>query len=258
MVLPALLVSTVAARARVISHTGAVLSRAFKPSAVVAMGDAGALPQDEAGWRTVLSEKQFAVLRNKATEPPGYSETSPGELEHDLKASVGTKYPQDGAYACVGCGAPLVRTARPPREEPASPPPRPAAVLRAVQVRIRVRLARLLRGHPWGHQGGAGRGRQPHGDRLRQLRRSPGPRLQGRGLPDAYERAPLRCAQRRDRRTVTHDGGCMSGPSLLPLPPPLNPAAGDHVGAVNGISLTYEPAAEQPEDVQQVPPSLRG
>jgi len=67
------------------------------------------LPKDEQGWMTVLSPSQFAVLREKGTEPPGYSETKEGELEYKLKKELGTKYPQDGAYECVGCGAPLVR-----------------------------------------------------------------------------------------------------------------------------------------------------
>lgn len=56
---------------------------------------------------TVLSPDQFAVLRQAATEPPGYSEAKPGELEYKLKKDYKTKYPQDGAYTCVGCGTPL-------------------------------------------------------------------------------------------------------------------------------------------------------
>ena len=57
------------------------------------------LPADEKGWMTVLSPNQFAVLRNKATEPPNYSESTAGELEADLKKDYGTKYPADGARA---------------------------------------------------------------------------------------------------------------------------------------------------------------
>ena len=49
------------------------------------------LPTDDAGWMTELSPNQFAVLRQKATEPPGYSEGTEGELEHDLKRDYGTK-----------------------------------------------------------------------------------------------------------------------------------------------------------------------
>jgi hypothetical protein len=56
---------------------------------------------------TVLSPNQFAVLRQAATEPPGYSEQVEGELENGLKKEYRTKYPSEGAYACVGCGAPL-------------------------------------------------------------------------------------------------------------------------------------------------------
>lgn len=65
------------------------------------------LPTSSEGWRTLLSPNQFAVLREAATEPPGYSEQVKGELEYQLKAEYKTKYPQNGAYACVGCNAPL-------------------------------------------------------------------------------------------------------------------------------------------------------
>lgn len=65
------------------------------------------LPKSESGWRTVLSPYQFKVLREKATEPPGYSETNPGELEYELKKKVGTKYPKEGVFNCVACDSPL-------------------------------------------------------------------------------------------------------------------------------------------------------
>ena len=65
------------------------------------------LPTDDNGWRTILSPDQFAVLRKQSTEPPGYSENTPGELEYELKKSVGTKYPKTGVYTCVACNAPL-------------------------------------------------------------------------------------------------------------------------------------------------------
>ncbi|KAJ1450129.1 Mss4-like protein [Pelagophyceae sp. CCMP2097] len=66
-----------------------------------------ALPTDDEGWRAVLSPNQFAVLREKGTEPSGYSEQKEGELEFELKKTYDTKYPDQGAYDCVGCGAPL-------------------------------------------------------------------------------------------------------------------------------------------------------
>lgn len=59
------------------------------------------------GWRTKLSPSQFAVLREKSTEPPHFSERTKGELEYELKNSFGTKYPKEGVYNCVGCGTPL-------------------------------------------------------------------------------------------------------------------------------------------------------
>jgi len=64
-------------------------------------------PDSPEGWRTVLTEMQFSVLRQAATEPPGYSEETTGELEFELKKAYKTKYPQAGAYTCVGCEAPL-------------------------------------------------------------------------------------------------------------------------------------------------------
>lgn len=65
------------------------------------------IPQDENGWRTILSPGQFRVLRQKGTEPPGFSEKTKGELEYELKHNYGTKYPKEGAYLCVGCQSPL-------------------------------------------------------------------------------------------------------------------------------------------------------
>lgn len=65
------------------------------------------LPSDESGWRTVLSPAQFKILRQKGTEPPGFSEKTPGELEYELKKNRGTKYPKEGVFVCVGCNSPL-------------------------------------------------------------------------------------------------------------------------------------------------------
>lgn len=70
-------------------------------------GSGDALPSTEEEWKVVLSPNQFAVLRQQATEPPGYSEGTPGELEYELKETAGTKYPSDGAYVCAGCKTPL-------------------------------------------------------------------------------------------------------------------------------------------------------
>jgi peptide methionine sulfoxide reductase MsrB len=48
-------------------------------------------------------------LRQQATEPPGYSERTPGELEFELKKNFGSKYPKEGVYDCVGCGTSLYK-----------------------------------------------------------------------------------------------------------------------------------------------------
>ena len=87
-------------------------ARAFAPAGSRArvlsrLATSGEMPTTEEGWRTELSPNQFAVLREKATEPAGFSEANPGELEHELKKEYNTKYPSEGAYACVGCNAPL-------------------------------------------------------------------------------------------------------------------------------------------------------
>ena len=37
------------------------------------------LPTTPEGWKTVLSPSQFKVLRQQATEPPGFSENTPGK-----------------------------------------------------------------------------------------------------------------------------------------------------------------------------------
>ena len=69
----------------------------------------GSFPESVEGWKTKLSPNQFAVLRQKATEPPGFSEGTPGQLEYELKKQTGTKYPKEGVYCCVGCGADLYK-----------------------------------------------------------------------------------------------------------------------------------------------------
>lgn len=65
------------------------------------------LPTSEEGWKAILTPNQFAILRMKATEPPGFSEKTPGELEYELKKKVGSKYPKEGQYECAACGTPL-------------------------------------------------------------------------------------------------------------------------------------------------------
>ena len=43
-------------------------------------GGGATTPTTEEGWRTVLTANQFAVLREKATEPGGFSENREGEV----------------------------------------------------------------------------------------------------------------------------------------------------------------------------------
>jgi peptide-methionine (R)-S-oxide reductase len=51
------------------------------------------MPQSEDGWQKMLTPEQYAILREKGTEPP-----FTGEYVHE-KA--------DGTYACAACGNPL-------------------------------------------------------------------------------------------------------------------------------------------------------
>jgi peptide-methionine (R)-S-oxide reductase len=80
------------------------LSTAFRSS--IRMATSSSIPTSNEGWRTQLNPAQFRILREKGTEPSGFSERT-GELEDTLKKSVGTKYPKEGTFTCVGCGSPL-------------------------------------------------------------------------------------------------------------------------------------------------------
>jgi peptide-methionine (R)-S-oxide reductase len=68
-------------------------------------------PDSVEGWKVKLSPIQFQVLRQQATEPGGYSENTPGELEFELKKDTGSKLPDRGTFTCVGCDAPLYTAA---------------------------------------------------------------------------------------------------------------------------------------------------
>jgi len=61
----------------------------------------------ETEWRSRLTTEQYRILREKATEPPGFSERTPGQLEHELKKEEGTKYPDTGNFSCSGCSTVL-------------------------------------------------------------------------------------------------------------------------------------------------------
>jgi len=71
------------------------------------MNTESSIPSNESDWKTALTPLQFKVLREKSTEPAGFSEKTPGQLEYELKKLFGSKYPKDGVYHCTGCQAPL-------------------------------------------------------------------------------------------------------------------------------------------------------
>ena len=76
------------------------------PQAAAAAGRTRALrlavPADAAAGRPTLTLMQHDVLRQKGTEPVGFSE-SEGGLEFALERDFGTKFPAVGGYACASC-----------------------------------------------------------------------------------------------------------------------------------------------------------
>lgn len=82
-------------------------SLSFITRSQVAMANNKDMPTTEEGWRTVLDPSQFNVLRKKATEPPGFSENTAGQLEYELKKQTGSKCPTEGSFTCVACNEPL-------------------------------------------------------------------------------------------------------------------------------------------------------
>ena len=72
-----------------------------------AMSSGEEVPKSVEEWKAQLSPNEFAVLRQAATEPPGFSEKTEGELEFELVKNTGSKYPKAGAYTCKGCGSVL-------------------------------------------------------------------------------------------------------------------------------------------------------
>lgn len=97
--------------------TGFILRAGFATSGLANKGGSGrchlsavrmmSSSMSDAEWKAKLSSNEYAILRQKATEPPGYSEQTPGELEFTLKKEFGTKYPTTGTFDCAGCGTPL-------------------------------------------------------------------------------------------------------------------------------------------------------
>lgn len=63
---------------------------------LLAAGTPATLPSTNEEWKRVLEPKQYAVLREEATEPPGSSELN------DIKES--------GVFLCAGCAQPLFTT----------------------------------------------------------------------------------------------------------------------------------------------------
>lgn len=146
--------------------------------------------------RRVLSPNQFAVLREAATEPPGYSEGIDGELEFKLKKEYKTKYPSEGAYLCVGCSAPLYYAK---------------------------------------HKFNSGCGWPAFYD----------------GVPGAIEERPDPDGSRVEIVCSTCKGhlGHVFKNEGFPMPT-------DDRHCVNGICLTYDPSAPQPDNVQAPPPEF--
>lgn len=155
------------------------------------------LPTSEEGWRTVLSPNQFAVLREAATEPPGYSEGMEGELEFELKKEYKSKYPQDGAYTCVGCNSPLYYA-----------------------------RSKFNSGCGW-------------------------PAFYD-GVPGAIEERPDDDGMRVEIVCANCKGHLGHVFKNEGFPTPTNERH-----CVNGIALRYEPSADQPSTVAEVPPALR-
>ena len=155
-----------------------------------------------------------SVLRDKSTEPSGYFD-KPGGLDYELEAKYKTKYPQEGAYHCEGCGS-AVYWARqkigcgcgwPARASASSAKPRPRRASRKAPQVLRRRRGRGRRGA--GPDGDLRPGRplrrRAHGDRLQALRRPPGPHLPRRALRHAHGREALR--QRRGAALRAWDAG---------------------------------------------------
>jgi len=181
------------------SATASAVGRVRLPRGAHAafMSGSAPLPTDEPGWRAVLSPDQFRVLREKGTEPPGFSENRPGQLEYELKKTTGSKYPQEGVYACTGCGTPLYYA-----------------------------RSKFNSGCGW-------------------------PAFFA-GVPGAIKEVPD--ADGRRIEIVCNNCGGHLGHVFKNegFPTPTNERH-----CVNGISIRYDPAGEQPEDMPSVLPALR-
>ena len=184
---------------RIVGVAGALVASPRCASTLVARCHAtmSELPDNAEGWRTVLSPSQFSVLRESATEPPYYSEGNEGELEFELKKEFKTKYPQGGAYLCVGCATPLYYA-----------------------------RSKFQSGCGW-------------------------PAFYD-GVPGAIEERPDDDGMRIEivcAKCKGHLGHVFKNEGF---PTPTNERH-----CVNGICLRYEAAADQPDDVEAVPPALR-
>ena len=227
--------SAVRLRAHGATHVRASLARMS--------GNKAGLPTSEEGWRTVLSPDQFRVLRQKGTEPPGFSESRPGELEYELKKSEGTKYPEDGVYECVACGSPLYY-ARSKFASGCGWPAYYAGVPGAIK-EVADRDGRLRAGRRAQRAGALAScailelrdASRALTRRLRACAARPRPRHAGR-------RVEILC-----NNCGSHLGHTFKGEGF--------PTPTDERHCVNGICLKYNPAGEQPEDVKQVPAALR-
>jgi peptide-methionine (R)-S-oxide reductase len=205
------------------------------------------LPTSDEGWRTVLSPDQFRILRQKGTEPPGFSESRPGELEYELKKSEGTKYPESGAYECAACGSPLYY-ARSKFSSGCGWPAYYGGIPGAIkEIPDRDGRPRAVRRAPRRTSA-----TEPCISRVCRIRAARSRRVDAR----AARPRPVPPARGAGRRVEivcnncgSHLGHTFKGEGF--------PTPTDERHCVNGVCLKYNAAGDQPEDVKQVPAALR-
>ena len=76
-----------------VSASGLAVIAGFRWSSIAMPEASFEVQKNEAEWRHILTQAQFAILRKHGTEPPGSS-----PLNHEQRK---------GTFACEGCGLPL-------------------------------------------------------------------------------------------------------------------------------------------------------